>query len=209
MVNRISAPGTPVVYLLEKLTNHGVFPPTPPVSRTQPSFFQVTSSAIHARLASEDAVAYSCFWASLFTKLPSSLTLQSILTSLLASIPPLQHGTDDVPSQRALVRQKARLLNGIVGSITPKKEELWESACAIITRRKWDIGMARVVVCWLSGGAGNEKVDDQGMFARPGHPLRSHSFCTQFSKHLSPLYWRSGRPQITLSTPFCLIISVC
>ncbi|GLB35344.1 putative telomere length regulation protein [Lyophyllum shimeji] len=152
-----------VSYLLAKLVNLGVFPPSPPVSRSQPSFFHATIPTVHARLAADTAPSYSTMWSSLFVGLPSSLTLQSIWTSMLSSLPPLAHKTGSTPCQRAKVKDQARLLDGLTGRITPEKEELWESALAVIVGKDWDIGHARVFVCWLAGGSHGRQVDENAL----------------------------------------------
>ncbi|KAF5386639.1 hypothetical protein D9615_001839 [Tricholomella constricta] len=154
-----------ITYLLAKLVNMGAFPAVPPNSRSQPSFFHVTTPTIRARLAADDVSLYSTMWSTLFLGLPSSLTLQSILTSLLASLPPSAHATQGTPFQRAVVKNKAKFLNGITGSITPEKEELWESTIAIIQGKDWDIGQARVFVCWLSGGSQAGRVNEKALDA--------------------------------------------
>lgn len=68
----------------------------------------------------------------------------------------------DTPVQRASIKKEAQLLSGITGHITPDKEELWESASAIVLGRDWDVGQARVFVCWLSGGSRDGRVNKQG-----------------------------------------------
>ncbi|RDB24234.1 DNA replication checkpoint protein tel2 [Hypsizygus marmoreus] len=152
-----------VSYLLAKLVNMGLFPATPPVSRSQPSFFMTTLSAIRARLASDDVMSYSNFWSSIFLGLPSSLVLQSILTSLLASLTPLKRPTSDAPFERALVKRDALVLNGITGYLTPENAELWESACAIVIGKDWDIGHARIFVCWMCSASRSGRVNEQAL----------------------------------------------
>ncbi|KAF8061522.1 telomere length regulation protein-domain-containing protein [Lyophyllum atratum] len=150
-------------FLLSKLVNLGVFPLAPSISRSQPSFFQATLATIRVRLAAENATSYSAMWSSLFLGLPSSLTLQSILTSMLASLPQLTHTTGSMQSQRLEVKKEARLVNGITGNVTPEKEELWEAALAIILGKDWDVGHARIFVCWLSGGSQDGKVHENAL----------------------------------------------
>ncbi|KAG5644996.1 hypothetical protein DXG03_007273 [Asterophora parasitica] len=154
-----------VTYLLAKLVNLGAFPATPPTSRSQPSFFHATIATIRIRLAADNRAVYSSMWSSLFLGLPSSLTLQSILISLLASLSPLAHALQAIPSQRADVKNMARLLSGMTGSVTPEKTELWECTLAIVQGRDWNVGQARVFVCWLSGGAQTGYLNEKALDA--------------------------------------------
>lgn len=114
------------------------------------------------RLESEGSAKYSAFWTTLLENLPSSLTLQSVLRSLFASIKPLERVTDGGPLERAHAKREALLLAGILGHLSPEKEELWESASAIILSRDWDLGYARIFVCWLSGGSHGGKIEEKG-----------------------------------------------
>ncbi|KAF9466374.1 telomere length regulation protein-domain-containing protein [Collybia nuda] len=150
--DRNAIPG--LAYLFAKLVNLGVFPATPPVLRSQPSFFQNNLDTIRVRLDTDGSNKYSEIWASLFQSLPSSSALQSILRSLLTSLQSLEHVSGNGDLERARVKQEARLLSGLAGSIVPEKEELWELASAIILERDWDIGHARIFVCWMSGVLG-------------------------------------------------------
>ncbi|KAF8232355.1 telomeric DNA binding protein [Tricholoma matsutake] len=148
-------------YFLAKLVNVGVFPATPPTSRSQPSFFQTTLPTIRAKLQAEDFNDYSNFWSSVLLGLPTNFTLRSVLISLFASLSAIERAVDSAPPQRVLVKREAYLLSKIVGYLTPQKEELWESAIAIISGRNWDVGRARIFVCWVSGGSQGGPVDEQ------------------------------------------------
>ncbi|KAH9038997.1 telomere length regulation protein-domain-containing protein [Lactarius pseudohatsudake] len=77
-----------ITYLLTKLANIGAFPTSKPNSPSQYSFFLSTLPTIRARLSKggNAAALYSAFWATILESLPSSFTLQSILTSLFAHI---------------------------------------------------------------------------------------------------------------------------
>jgi telomere length regulation protein len=152
----------PMSYLLAKLVHVGVFPSTPPISRSQPSFFQATLTTIRARLETEASGNYSTFWSSLLLGLPTNFALRSILISLFASLSTIEPATDSVPQRRALVKREACLLSKIVGHLTVQMDELWESASAIILGRDWDVGRARIFVCWVSGGSEGGQIDDQG-----------------------------------------------
>lgn len=159
-------------YFLAKLVNVGVFPATPPTSRSQPSFFQTTLPTIRAKLQAEDFNDYSNFWSSVLLGLPTNFTLRSVLISLFASLSAIERAVDSAPPQRVLVKREAYLLSKIVGYLTPQKEELWESAIAIISGRNWDVGRARIFVCWVSGGSQGGPVDEQGHTKSPSR--RSH-----------------------------------
>jgi len=151
-----------VSYLLAKLVNQGVFPTTSPISRSQPSFFQTTLGTIRARQEGEASSNYSNLWSSLLLGLPTNFALRTCLISLFASLSPLDRAVDCAPQERALVRREAYLISKVVGKLTPQKEELWESATAIITGRNWDLGRARIFVCWVSGGSQGGQIDEQG-----------------------------------------------
>jgi telomere length regulation protein len=157
----------------------GVFPTTPPISRSQPSFFQTTLTTIRSRLEAEVSNDYSNLWSSLLLSLPTNFTLRSVLISLFASLSPMERAVDDAPRQRALVKREAYLLHKIVGHLTPQKEELWESASAIISGRDWDMGHARFFVCWVSGGSEGGRVDEQGYKFCPLEKLLLKSVCYQ------------------------------
>src|ERR1700761_1440335 len=101
-----------ITYLFTKLVNVGAFPASKPTSPSQHSFFLSTLPTIRARLSKEGTAGelYSAFWASLLEALPSSFTLQSVLTSLFAHISVPHPPLDPSPSSRALVKREAVLL---------------------------------------------------------------------------------------------------
>ncbi|KIM48937.1 hypothetical protein M413DRAFT_438113 [Hebeloma cylindrosporum] len=152
-------------YFLSKLVNVGLFPASPPHARSQPSFFHTTLPIIRQRLASQHP-AYSTFWSNLFLNIPSILTLQSILTSLFGSLESLEssslNATDDSPTARARIKNDAALLEGLVGEITPEKEDLWQIVTSLITGsglREWPESHARIFVCWVSGASRGARVN--------------------------------------------------
>jgi telomere length regulation protein len=162
-INQRQADSVPsIAYLLAKLVGLGVFPATPSILRSQPSFFETNLATIRTRLESSELAKYSEFWTSLLQGLPSSMALQSVLRSLFASLHSLDYVADSGPLERARVKREARLLAGLTGPLTPEKEELWESALAIMLGRDWDIGYARIFVCWISGGPLRGKIDAKG-----------------------------------------------
>jgi len=158
-----------LTYLFSKLVGVGIFPSSPPVARSQPSFFQSTLPVIRKRLRScSESDDYSNFWNDIFLAIPSSMSLQSILTSLLASmtlsVTLIDPPTNGANSIRSGVRREAAILSGLVGKLTTEKSELWEIATSLLTTtRDWPEAYARVFVCWASGGAmQGGKVDLKG-----------------------------------------------
>jgi telomere length regulation protein len=115
---------------------------------------------IHHRLRSEDYASYSLFFSELLQSIPSALTQQTIVGSLLSSLNRIM-SLDPSSRQRALVKQEAALLHGIVGPLNPRSRELWDNVTAVILNRKWDEGYARVFVCWTAG-AGKDALNAEG-----------------------------------------------
>ncbi|KAF8892597.1 telomere length regulation protein-domain-containing protein [Infundibulicybe gibba] len=150
-----------ISYLFTKLVNLGVFPSSPPISRSQPSFFQVTLSTIRARLDRKDSQGYSDIWFAIINGLSSSIT-QSISVSLFASLS-VVHPNSTL--QRAHIKREACLIRGLLGEILQEREELWESIQAITLGRDWDELYSRVFVCWMAGSYGTEiNIGSLGMF---------------------------------------------
>lgn len=152
-----------ITYLITKLVNVGAFPTSTPTSSSQHSFFLSTLPTIRARLSKGGTAGelYSAFWATLLEALPSSLTLQSVLTSLFAHIPVPDNPLDPSPSSRALVKRGATLLVGIVGKLTDGKQYLFESVSTAMLARDWTEGHARVYACWIAGATAGA-VDKKG-----------------------------------------------
>ena len=151
-----------ITYLLTKLVNVGIFPPSSPIARSQPSFFHVSLPSIRRRLKSDNSKTYSDYWSAMILAIPSTHTLQSILTSIFTSLLVIESSTDTAPTSRARVKQEASLLNGLIGLITPDKPELWEVGTSLLTRRAWPESHARIFVCWLSGGSQSTRVSLKG-----------------------------------------------
>jgi len=148
--------------------NVGLFPASPPHTRSQPSFFHTTLPTIRQRLSSQNRT-YAAFWSNLFLSIPSILTLHSILTSLFGSLESLESSslkaTDDSPTARARIKNDAALLAGLVGEITPEKEDLWQIATGLITGsglREWPESHARIFICWVSGASRGAQVNLKG-----------------------------------------------
>jgi telomere length regulation protein len=152
-----------ITYLFTKLVNVGAFPTSKPTSSSQLSFFLSTLPTIRARLSKGGITAelYSAFWAALLEALPSSITLQSVLTSLFAHISVPDIPLDPLPSSRALVKREATLLRGIVGKLTDGKQYLFDSVSTAMLSRDWSEGHARVFACWIAGATAGA-VDTKG-----------------------------------------------
>jgi len=148
---------TALSYLFTKLVNTGLFPARPPTARSQPSFFVSTLPHIRGRLQQQPTEkSYTKLWSAILLNLPT-LTLQSILTSLFSSLSNVQLILDGTPPTRALVKREAGLLKGIVGWMTPEREELWEIGSGVILNMNmdWNESHARIFVCWISSGDSN------------------------------------------------------
>ena len=152
-----------ITYLLTKLVNVGAFPASKPTSPSQHSFFLSTLPTIRARLSKGGTTGelYSAFWASLLEALPSSFTLQSVLTSLLAHISVPHPPLDPSPSSRVLVKREAILLQGVVGRLTDGKQYMFDSVSTAMLARDWSEGHARVYACWIAGATASA-VDAKG-----------------------------------------------
>jgi len=150
-------------YLLTKLVNVGVFPAKPPISRSQPSFWQTVLPTIRSKLGYSGSEPYSLFWGSIFSSISSELALQSILTSLFSCISLDGSPLDSSPSKRSRIKQEANLLYESVGELLPSKSGLWEIATSLMIGRDWDESHARIYVCWMSGALKTGKVDVQSM----------------------------------------------
>ena len=153
-----------ITYLLTKLVNVGIFPPSLPVARSQPSFFHTSLPSIRRRLKSDNSKPYSDYWSAVILAIPSGHTLQSILTSVFASLLVIESSTDTALTSRAHVKQEASLLNGLIGLITPDKPELWEIVTSLLSNRDWPESHARIFVCWLSGGSQSTRFTLKGSF---------------------------------------------
>jgi len=145
-------------YLINKFVNIGIFPPRPPTSRSQPSFFLSSMPHVIERAPSKSTnKSYSDLWSSILVTVPT-VALHSILSSLFSSLLNSRQPSltlDDAPSTRVLIKREAEILEGVIGRITPssEREELWECATGIILNmsKEWTESHARLFVCWISG----------------------------------------------------------
>ncbi|KAF8586558.1 hypothetical protein K439DRAFT_945232 [Ramaria rubella] len=153
--------------LLLKLLNLGLFPPSPPSLPSQPSFFTSTLSIIRRRLhltnvaiASSEAASfrYSATWAAVINSLPSTLQ-QTFVASLFGALD-CYTGRDTSSSAHRKIEESKKLLRGLLGKLygnnvvdeNDENDELWGVVSALIcgSRRTWDIGVVRAVVCWIA-----------------------------------------------------------
>ena len=151
-------------FLFTKLVNIGLFPPTPPVARSQPSFFQATLTHIRTRLNKTSSSQYSVIWASIFLNI-AGIPLQSILTSLYGSLKTIERPLEETASVRASIKREAVLLEGLVGRITPDafdQADLWEISTSLMLSRSWHESAARVFVCWISGSSRGRQINLKG-----------------------------------------------
>jgi telomere length regulation protein len=151
-----------VTVLLARLVKLGVFPPAPPILPSQPSFFGATLSTIRGRLHSADWQPYSEFWSSVILSLPSTFALRAVLASLFSYLSTPSSGLDSSPSQRGLVKREATVLKRFAGRLSVENGELWECVTALFLSRDWDVGRARIFICWLAGCDGGD-VDEEGV----------------------------------------------
>ncbi|KAK0210548.1 telomere length regulation protein-domain-containing protein [Desarmillaria ectypa] len=150
-----------IVYLLTKLVNLGLFPPSPPTLPSQASFFLATLPVIRNRLDGSVNGNYSKIWAEVFFGFPS-IILQTVLTSLFASLRRLDAPLDGSAYQRAWVKREALLLDQLVGRMSPDNGELCETAIPVILGRNWDESCARIFVCWVAGPQTHD-IDDNAL----------------------------------------------
>ena len=142
IVERIQA----LSYLLTKLVNIGLFPPTVSPNSLQPSFFVVCLSRVRQRAGSPS---YRNVWRKVLDGLPSSAVLQSIFVSLFSSVSSVSSLDSDLPA-RSLVKSEATLLRAILGDLSPSNRELWNVVLAVSQTRDSGEGGARVLACWAA-----------------------------------------------------------
>ncbi|KAI0318340.1 telomere length regulation protein-domain-containing protein [Amylostereum chailletii] len=153
-----------LTYLFTKLANVGAFPPSIPTSPSQPSFFHHTLEIIRSRISAKDTqgALYSVLWSDLLLALPSSFTVQGILTSLFAHLSAPEDALDMTLQTRARVKREAEILGAILGDLKGEKKALWDSIGAVVLGRDWQEGYARIFVCWVAGTQ-KETVDEEAL----------------------------------------------
>ncbi|KAI0747877.1 telomeric DNA binding protein [Daedaleopsis nitida] len=146
-----------LTYLLGKLVNVGVFPPSIPASPAQPSFFRSTLSVMRTRLGSSDGSRYSALWNRLCLDLPSSQNLRTVMTSLFSSLTTPQDGLSPEAHTRGVVKREATLLRRLIGTLGKDNGELLDCFSAVALGRSWEEGHARIFACWGAVAQGSDK----------------------------------------------------
>lgn len=145
-----------VVYLLSKLSGQGAFPATPPVTRSQVSFFKATMPSIRRQLEGPDRKTYSTLWSDLTASMPPRM-LQSLLRSMFATL------QDSIGNDLVLqVKVTSQILQGIFGVPFPDDHGLWECVSGLLVDGEWHEILTQDIVCWISGASFAEDVNDQG-----------------------------------------------
>ncbi|KDQ59511.1 hypothetical protein JAAARDRAFT_205548 [Jaapia argillacea MUCL 33604] len=148
-----------ITFLLSKLITLGIFPPSPPTSPSQASFFTSTLSKIRSSLSSN---AYSRIWQNLTASL-SSLHLRALLISLFSCLEDV--GMSTAGRSRGRVKREAKVVRGVVGDVGGDGGgELWEVLESVVLGREWGVGRARIYVAWVAGAEANHgKVDEDAL----------------------------------------------
>lgn len=138
-----------LAYVLTKLANVGAFPPAPPAARSQPSFWRSTLPVMRRKLGNGD---YARTVSELVAAIPSTTTTQIVLVSLFAALDVNGKGTDGTSQRRALIKQEALVLAGILGYAS-KDSQIRDLAFGIMLRREWKETHARIFVCWTASSS--------------------------------------------------------
>ncbi len=144
---------TSLTYLLTKLANLGLFPFTIPELPSQSSFFHTTLPVIRKRAIVEQDLHYCAFWNELIFGMPSTLTLQTILSSLFFSLEEMDFDLGSDTLCRATVKKEALFLRALLGDPEMYSTEQCEVVFSVILGRDFTIAHARVFVCWLSSNS--------------------------------------------------------
>ncbi|KAJ4001371.1 telomere length regulation protein-domain-containing protein [Lentinula boryana] len=140
---------TSINVTLTKLVKLGVFPPRPPSTDSQPSFFHTTLPIVRSRLSQNDTDSYSSSWSRVFRGFESSFALQHVLASLFDCLNTPESSTDCSPLARASVKREAFILNKLC-PLGADDDELWQAISAVVLGREWKESMSRVFVCWIA-----------------------------------------------------------
>ncbi|TRM61806.1 telomere length regulation protein-domain-containing protein [Schizophyllum amplum] len=138
-----------LAYVLTKLANVGAFPPAPPAARSQPSFWRSTLPVMRRKLGNGD---YARTVSELVAAIPSTTTTQIVLVSLFAALDVNGKGTDGTSQRRALIKQEALVLAGILGYAS-KDSQIRDLAFGIMLGREWKETHARIFVCWTASSS--------------------------------------------------------
>lgn len=154
-------------YLITKLVNIGAFPPSPPTTISQPSFWETNLPHIRQKLFGlPEPEPYCVAWQKLALSIPSSITLRSVLTSLFASLKPTRPSTDPSEEKRIQVKAEAQLLAAVLGGLNEDEDQLWETTTSLILSRDWEESYARIFVCWLVGPNDPQHINTKGTLHR-------------------------------------------
>ncbi|EIN07826.1 hypothetical protein PUNSTDRAFT_126727 [Punctularia strigosozonata HHB-11173 SS5] len=144
-----------LAYLLAKLVNLGLFPATPPIARSSPSFWTAVLPTVRRRLPSHPR--YASYWPAVLGALSSPISLRAIISSLLAHLPRLSEAEaealDASPPTRTKIRRSAVLLYRLLGLDIDAEgsEDVWTAAREVMLLPRggaqWTEADARVFVC--------------------------------------------------------------
>ncbi|KAG1754283.1 telomere length regulation protein-domain-containing protein [Suillus lakei] len=127
---------TSVTQLLMKLVNVGVFPSSPFLPPSQPSFFRSTLATIRARFRQDDDHSYSEFWTDALISLPSTVAQQTIFASLCSSLAQLPSNLGVTAQDRGIVVQESILLRAMFGTLQPESD-VWNGVLGVMLSRDW------------------------------------------------------------------------
>ncbi|KAK7466957.1 telomere binding protein [Stygiomarasmius scandens] len=137
-----------IAHLIHKLARLGIFPPAPPSSRSQPSFFEAVIPIMKTRFAQPESQFYSSIWWCIQREL-SSITLQIIIRSLFAALKTPDSVLDGTHQTRALVKKEATFAYNLC-SLSSDPQEVWDSVSAVVLGQNWTESYSRLFVCWLA-----------------------------------------------------------
>ncbi|KZT51597.1 hypothetical protein CALCODRAFT_124246 [Calocera cornea HHB12733] len=154
--------------LLQKLLRVGLFPAE---CRSQPyAFFSSNFQTMEDRLlvpadsvTGASASSYSFIWQRVLGAL-TAMDAQQVLRSCLSCLT-VPSSLSSSLSVRQAIKKAAFLLYRIFGKLSRQAEsdrDRWESVIGMTvssTRSDWNIGIARVIVCWASGLMNSNTVD--------------------------------------------------
>ncbi|KZO91223.1 hypothetical protein CALVIDRAFT_558248 [Calocera viscosa TUFC12733] len=158
--------------LLQKLLRVGLFPSD---SRSQPySFFGFTLQTMERRLLmppESELAAASLSYSFLWQRLLGAITVmdtQQVLRSCLSCLDVTSTLSPSLAARQS-VKRTSFLLYRLFGALSRSSEsykERWESVIGLTissTRSEWNLGIARVVICWASGMVNNSTVDAESI----------------------------------------------
>ncbi|KAF9050690.1 hypothetical protein BDZ89DRAFT_1005984, partial [Hymenopellis radicata] len=150
---------TSLTYLLTKLVNLGLFPSSIPELPSQSSFFHTALPVIRKRAVVEQDQNYCAFWSELLFGMPSTLTIQAILSSLFFSLEGMDFELESDPLHRGTVKREALFLRAFLGDPEMYSTEQCEVVFSVVLGRDFTIAHARVFVCWLSSVSNSKTLE--------------------------------------------------